>query len=138
MNIFSSATVANEHRFVFEVPDGGFAEPPLQCPSTSGNPAFSLDGDTAKLNVVCEVADGSVAYGTVKAADLPLMTAFCGINTNCVSFAQPKHAGRGNTFLYGTANVSPYDWAPVASFAGTAKAIGLRVMPRPGTVLMVQ
>ena len=34
--------------------------------------------------------------------------------------------------------VSPYGWAPVTGFTGTAKAIGLRVMPPSGTVLMVR
>ncbi len=137
-SFFSSSTVANEHHFIFEVPEGGFAAPPIQGPTTSGNAAFSLDSASAQLDVVFEVADGSVAYGTTTAADLPLMTAPCGINTGCVTFTRPKHAGRGNTFLYGTASASPYGWAPVAGFTDTAKAIGLRVMPRPGTVLMVQ
>jgi hypothetical protein len=66
------------------------------------------------------------------------MTAPCGINTGCVTFTRPKHAGRGNAFLYGTATASPFGWEPVAGFTGTAKAIGLRVMPPAGTVLMVQ
>jgi hypothetical protein len=138
MNIFSSATVANEHRFVFEVPDGGFVAPPLQCPSTFGNPAFSLDGDTARLNVVFEVMDGSGAYDAKKVTDLPLMTAVCGINTNCVSFAPLKHPHRGNTFLYSTETASPFNWTPVADFTGTAKALGLRVLPPPCTIFMVQ
>lgn len=137
-SFFSSATVANEHRFVFDVPDGGFVSPPVQCPTTSGNPAFSLDSATAQLDVVFEVADGSGAYEAAKGADLPLMTSACGVNTNCVSFAPPRRAGRGNAFLYGANAVSPYGWAPVTGFTGTARAIGLRIVPRPGTLLMVQ
>ena len=66
------------------------------------------------------------------------MTSACGINTNCVSFICPRRSGAGNTFLYGTATASPYGWAPVTGFTGTAKAIGLRVMPRQGTMLKVQ
>ncbi len=137
-SFFSNATVANEHRFVFEVPNGGFAAPPVQCPTTSGNAAFSLDSATAQLDVVFEVADESCVYGAEKPADLPLMTSACGINKDCVSFLRPKHAGRGNTFLYGTATASPYGWTPVADFTGTAKALGLRVLPPPCTIFMVQ
>ena len=139
-SFFSSATDANEHRFIFEVPDGGFAAPPVQCTATSGNPAFSLDSATAQLNVVFEIADDSAAYGVKKKkdSDLPLMTAPCGINKDCVSFVAPKHAGRGNTFLYGTATASPFGWTPVADFTGTAKSIGLRVMPPPCTVIMLR
>ena len=136
-SIFSSSTTDNEHHFIFEVPVGGFTAPPVQCPATSGNPAFSLDSGTAKLNVVFEVADGSGTYNPAHPKDLPLMTSACGINRSCVSFAPLKHAGRGNTFLYGTTNASPYSWAPAAGFSGSAKAIGLRVFPQPSTVIMV-
>ena len=139
-NIYSTSTVANEHRFVFEVPYGGFVAPPLQCPTSSGNKAFNPYGTDVKLNVVFEVMDDSAAYGVKKKkeSDLPLMTAACGINTNCVSFAPLQHAGRGNTFLYGTTTADPYGWTPVADFTGAAKAIGLRVLPPPCTVLLVQ
>ena len=139
-NIFSSATAANKHRFIFEVPDGGFAAPPLRCPSASGNQAFSLYGETAQLSVVFEVADGSVAYGVKKKkdSDLSLMTSVCGINKDCVSFAPLKHPRRGNTFLYGTATTDPYGWTPVADFTGTAKSIGLHVCPPPCTVIMLR
>ncbi len=138
ISVYANTSYPNEHHIIFDVPDGGFDDIPFQCMTSGSIPAFRLNSASAKLNVVFGITDGAAAYETNKVADLPLMKAACGINTNCVSFAQPKHAGRGNTFLYGTATASPYGWAPVADFTGTAKAIGLRVFPRQGTILLVQ
>ena len=138
INIYSDSTYPNTHRIVFDVPEGGYAATPFQITGTGGKPAFYLKSSSAKIGAIFEITGDSAAYDPREEEDLPLFTNPNGINKSYVTFTRPKHAGGGNTFLYGTATASPFDWTPVADFTGTAKAIGIHVCPPPHTVIMLR
>ena len=137
--IYSDSTNPNDHEFIFEIPEDGFAYTPLRVTATSTKQAaFYQNTSGAKIGAIFKVANGSAGLEPDEITDIPLFTSTTGINRQFVTFARPKHAGRGNTFLYGTATASPFGWTPVASFTGTAKAIGLRACPPPQTVIMLR
>ncbi len=139
MTIYSESIYPNDHRFIFDVPAGGFAYTPLRVTATSTKQAAFYQNKTgAQIGVIFEVTRDSGIFDSGEKADYPLFTSTTGINRQFVTFARPKHVRSGNAFLYGTATASPHGWALVTDFSGTAKAIGLRVTPPPGTVLMVQ
>lgn len=137
--IYSESTYPNDHRFIFDVPAGGFAATPLRVTATSTKQAAFYQNKTgAQIGAIFEVTSDSGVFDAGGEADYPLFTSTTGINRQFVTFVRPKHVRSGNAFLYGTATASPYGWEPAAGFAGTAKAIGLRVMPPPGTILLLQ
>ncbi len=139
MTIYSESIYPNDHRFIFDVPAGGFAATPLRVTATSTKQAAFYQNKTgAQIGAIFEVTRDSGVFDSGEKADYPLFTSTTGINRQFVTFVRPKHVRSGNAFLYGTATASPYGWELAAGFAGTAKAIGLRVTPPPGTMFFIQ
>ena len=135
----------SESTIEFEIPEGGYANVPLQVGTGFAKPAFTQfrSDFTEDINCNIVISRTSGAYIPWSPADLPLITAPKSFLTEKIHFEILPGAKFGNTFLYGDATDSPYGWQPVAEFdvqVKTPLSIGahLRTPKRIGTLILVR
>ena len=122
---FSSRSVTAN--MVFSIPAGGYAAPPIQCTSAMAQSLFYLNSKPSTLTIGID-PDSPFYSSSVGTFDQPLVewSGTKSIDTSNLVFAE---VAEGGTFLLGTsATAGSYDFTPVASFSGTAKSMGVRIV----------
>lgn len=112
---------------VFNVPAGGYSEPPIQCVSSMKSQLFFRNGKTSGI-VTLSIDPESPFFSTVGTLDQPLAawTASKTIDTLLLTYGDVEDSC---TFLLGTGTAAgEYNFSKVASFSGNAQSLGVKLV----------
>ena len=114
--------------WVFEIPSGGYVSAPVRTSSATVD--FPQKYNNGRLRFT--VSEDSPCFGDIATFDTPLV-AWNGTKSilpaNVTTNAIPGPNAGDCYFEYGTgATAGAYGWAPMATFSGTAKAVGVHIV----------
>ena len=114
--------------WVFEIPSGGYASVPVRTSSATVD--FPQKYNNGRLRFT--VSEDSPCFSDIATFDTPLV-AWNGTKSilpaNVTTNAIPGPNAGDCYFEYGTgATAGAYGWAPMATFSGTAKSIGVHIV----------
>ena len=114
--------------WVFEIPSGGYASVPVRTSNATVDFPQKYNNGRLRFNV----SEDSPCFGDIATFDTPLV-AWNGTKSilpaNVTTNAIPGPNAGDCYFEYGTgATAGAYGWAPMATFSGTAKSIGVHIV----------
>ena len=125
-NTVFEASLANADATLdFEVPEGGFLEPPISCPATR---SYQFFANANSKSDIFRILDSSPALRVNATLDQPLVVwgTSKGITTANMTFGTIETAG--SYFAYAPERDAPYTWTETGSFEGTAVSLGVHLV----------